>query len=401
MANLNVDYSKGLFANTNTILTESEQAEISYLRQITEQFSSIVPLDKVLLLDFAKISNIPEATLLASPLEVLTSFNNLESTKTLACAVGSSIVQSISNNASLNYTVFNTSTALQSYTQIIKDACSTLVAKLKPDFITDDSVMLNIANSITESLSKNVTTLDPYSNVGVVSLDNYMKACASHTKLFIADKLSQYDVVKRRQIMTSYIVAFYVFFIVKYVTSFIRTSGETDSSGKPQSFIVRQFAILTLKVYLIQIILLLIQVCQTSSLQGSLKNAIRTLLYSIASEYNTQEEFNLYYQEIMSLATANKETRDRILSISKDVDAAKNNIEKAVVNDQQASKQLGYTKTLMYIWFVLLVLLIVAVVVLLIIGNAENNMFYYMYIVCGIFVVSVFINALVQIVSST
>lgn len=402
MANLNVDYSKGLFADTNTILTDVERSQLSNLRNITQNFSVVVPLDKIVLLDAVKLNNVPDSVLVNGPLDLLNSYRDLDtSSYKLACLAGQSIVQSVVNNTNMNYTVFNTSTALDSYSQIIKDMCTTLVTNLRPDFIVDPAIMANIANSLTESMVKNVTVVNPYNAQGVVTLQDYVKACVSNTKMFIANNLGHYDTVKRRQLLTVYVVAFYPLFVAKYVASYIRTSGENETSGKPPSFIVRQFAILTLKVLLVQIILLMIQQCPTTTIRTSLKSAIRTLLYSIASEYNTQEDFSKYYNEIMTLAAKNKSTREAIKTLSKDMEAAKGNVEKAVVNDQIASKQVKYTRLLMSIWLTILCILIVACIVFLIIGTAENNMFYYMYVLCGIFVVSVFVNGLVHVVRST
>ena len=127
-----------------------------------------------------------------------------------------------------------------------------------------------------------------------------------------------------------------VTYFAEDVSHFIRTSADQNAQNKPTSFIVRQFGILTLKVYMVQMLLHLIQTCSTTSIQNNLKSAIRTLLYSIANEYNTQQEFDNYYQEIMKLASQNAQYRSDIYNISKNVEAAKTNVEKAVVNDQRA-----------------------------------------------------------------
>jgi len=398
MANLNVDYSKGLFADTNTVLTDVERAQLANLRDITQNFSSIMPLDKLLSLDPARIANVPDTTLMSGPLMFLSSIPTTEPNAKLACTVADSIILSISNNNNTNYTVFTSSTALDSFALIIKDMCLSLAKDLRPEFISDPSVIANLANSITESIDRNVSAYSPYSDSGILSLDAFIKECGSNTKLYISNNLGHYDIVKQRQILTTYVIAFYPFMICRYISSFIRTAGDAEASAKPTSFIVRQFAVLTLKVYLVQIILLVIQRCTTTSTRTALKSAIRTLLFSISSEYNTQEEFEAYYQEILQLASQNKDIRNTIEMMSKDVSAARNNVEKALVNDQRAKSLVVRQKTLMYIWLALLVILSLAVLALLVLGTEENGMFYYMYIMCAIFVVSVFINGLIQVV---
>lgn len=398
MANLNVDYSKGLFADTNTVLTEVERAQLANLRDITQNFSNIMPLDKLLSLDQARLANVPDNTLMAGPLMFLSSVPTTETNPKLACTVADSVILSIANNNNTNYTVFTSSTALDSFSMIVKDLCNALVKDLRPEFISDPSVIVNLANSITESIDRNVSAFSPYSDSGILSLDAFVQECASNSKMYINNNLGHFDIVKQRQILTTYVIAFYPFMISRYITAFIRTAGDAEASAKPTSFIVRQFAILTLKVYLVQMILLLIQRCTTTSVRTTLKSAIRTLLFSISSEYNTQEEFEAYYQEILQLASQNKDIRSTIEAMSKDVTAARNNVEKALVNDQRAKSLVGRQKMLMYIWLALLVILSLAAIALLVVGTEDNGLFYYLYVLCAIFVISVFINGLIQVV---
>lgn len=402
MANLNVSYARGLFSSTNAVLSPVERAQLDNLRMVTQNFSTVACIDQLLLLTPARLANVPENLIMGDLTGFLKSIPTTEgSATTLACLSAEAISLSISNSTATNYTVFTTSSAVESFTLIVKEMSKALMTNVRPDFMNDPAMIGSLANSITESILKNVLPYNPYNESGFSTLEAYVQDVASNARNYIANNLSHYDTIKQRQLLATYMVTYYPYFIAKYIAHYIRTSGEGESSAKPSSFIVRQFAILTLKLFTVQILLLLVQKCGTTSIKNNLKGSVRILLNSIANEYSTQEEFDRYYQEILNLASENNKTRADISIISKNVDAAKTNVEKAVVNDQRAVAAVNRSKLLMRIWLALLIILIIAVVVFMIIGNAENNFFNYMYVVCAIFVFSVFINAMVQAVRTT
>lgn len=402
--NLNADFSKGLFAETNTVLTELERAQLSNLRIITQNYTETGRMKEILAMTPTRLSNVPENMLndinaflaqTSSSLAAATSEQSI-----LACKASESLVASIANNVSTDYTVFITKNAMDTYLKLCKDMCMATAKHLRPTFMTDESTMENQCSVIIESIKKNVAIHDPYNEVSnMYSLQQYVSLCADAAKMFVSSN-PVYDNVKQRQIIATFMVAFYPYLICLYISGYIRTSGETEASNKPASFVVRQFAVLSLKMFMVQTMLLLITLCSTVSLRNTLKTSVKTLLRSIADEYNTQEEFDTYYQQIMQLASDNKATREAIETITIDVNAAKNNVEKATANDQRAVGAVKSAQLLMYIWLALLLIFIVAAVVLILLGKPENNMFYYLYVLCGVFLVPVFINGMVQIVRS-
>jgi hypothetical protein len=189
----------------------------------------------------------------------------------------------------------------------------------------------------------------------------------------------------------------YPYIVARYIAGFIRIQGDGVASNKPDSFMVRQFAALVMRVYMAQIIATLNAIVGETV---NLKSALQTTLTSISIEYDTRN-FQTYYNDVMTLSAGNTEVQEEMHVLNNRMTASKSNLEKAVMNEQRANTEVSRAKLLMYIWLALLIVLLIAVVGFYFIGTAENNMFYYMYILCGIFVVAVFINAMVQAARST
>lgn len=404
MTNLNADFSKGLFSETNTVLTDIERAQLSNLRGITQNYAETARVKEILAMTQSRLSNVPDNMLndvnafLTQASLSLAAASSEQSI--LACKASDGLIASINNNISTDYTVFLSKDAMDTYLQLCKDMCFTIAAEIRPSFLTDADQMKNLCTTMLNNIYKNVSIHNPFNEESnMFTLQQYVSMCADSSKMYISTNLA-YDNVKQRQITATFLVAFYPFLICQYISGYIRTAGETDVSNKPSSFVVRQFAVLSLKVFMVQTMLLLITLCTTVSIRNNLKASVKTLLRSIADEYNTQEEFDTYYQQIMKLASENKATREAIESITNDVNAAKTNVEKAAINDQRAVSSVKSAKMLMNIWLALLLIFIVAAVVLIILGNKDNNSFYFLYVLCAVFLLPVFINGLVQIVRS-
>lgn len=400
MTNLNADYSKGVFSPDSTIPKPEEKEQLALIRDITQNFTEVVHLKQILGMTKAIIANASQDLDMPTFFQGAATASNLEYS-TLACAAAKTAIETITANIDTDLLAFNTSDAITRFTSVFLKMGGTLNAhpQIAPSFL-DQGTIQNTATAITLKINSAMTAIDITRTAGFFTLDEYIKGAITTAHLFINETMP-YDQAKKTEVLASYIISHYPYLIARYITYFIRVSGEMDESGKPASFIVRQFAVLSLKLLLVQTLLTLMNYCPNQAQRNDMRATVKTLLRSIANEYSTDEEFNNYYTQILELSSSNKETREAIENMSKEVEAGKGNVEKAVVNDQRAVAEMKRAKLLMYIWLTLLLIFAVAATILVVLGTPENGMFYYLGVLCGIFVTAVFINGLVQIVRST
>ncbi len=201
----------------------------------------------------------------------------------------------------------------------------------------------------------------------------------------------------QNRVRNSFILAFYPYYVQYYITQHITTSNEDSFiTMKPTSLLVRQFALLVLKLVLVQQFLIVHHYCTQDQNKFAVRNFIFATVRSIDTAF-TDSDLSLYFQDITSMVSNNNNVATSLLDLNVKIDSAKNNINKAANNDAQAAKSLAKTKALLYVWITILGIALVAFAIMLFLGRRNPRMLGFMYIFCCILVIAVFINALVQV----
>jgi hypothetical protein len=201
----------------------------------------------------------------------------------------------------------------------------------------------------------------------------------------------------QNRVRNSYILAFYPYYVQYYITQHITTSNEDSFvTMKPTSLLVRQFALIILKLVLVQQFLIVHHYCTQDQNKFAVRNFVFATVRSIDMAFN-DSDLSLYFEDITTMVSGNSTVATNLLDLKVKIDSAKNNINKAANNDAQAARTLAKTKSLLYVWITILGVAIVAFAIMLFLGRKDPRTLGFMYIFCCILVIAVFINAMVQV----
>lgn len=402
MSNLGASYAHSMFSplnSNNSNLSRIENLQIAKLRGITQFFDDTVELNSILRMTPSNMIA-TEETVINRPLDFISSnapglTNSAETQITINTASNIGNVIYEKTRSPMDYSL-NTDVSMERMLEVFHSISIQIAKMITPTSVLPVTSVENFMTELTNNAKTNVTVYNSFVAEGVVHLHEYIENVGAASMLYINNQ-KMYGVNDVKILALSFMVSFYPYLIAKYISYFIRISGDTESSDKPISFLVRQFAVLSMKIYLVQICLLLSNIDISNHIDVKLKQVVQSIVTSIKDEYQSDQQFQDYFTKVMKIAQDNRNTRTNISNISRNIDAAKTNVEKALVNDQQALKTVTKAKTLMIIWLVLLIIFIIVAIALLVLANKDNKLYYYLYIVCGIFVTPVFINGLIQI----
>lgn len=286
---------------------------------------------------------------------------------------------------------------LQEWLTVYKKICSIIFDSVKPTkFNTIDASRQHIL------AADIISAVNPYNlslEDKIKSISDYLSECYLTCKNLSSKYVSTTsDII---QLTNLFMYSYLPYFIYEYISKFIRVKEDLENSPKPESFVVRQFAIIVFKMYLVQTLLHLHFFASNNTIRLELRSIILSLIESITLEYNKDNVTRGYFSDIMVITKDNENAKKSIEELAFNTQNAKINMEKAILNENLASSELSRSKTLMYVWLALLLLTIVICVVVYIVGNKTNGLFNYMFIYCGIISTAVIINGLVNVIRST
>lgn len=387
--------------DTPILLSDKELAQITKLRSILSSFESHAFLSKLLALNGLGTDAVTPSTNVFEVVKTITRSATAPSqslANRIATALNSELNDIQTGLQMFDFVEVYTSGHVDHFIKVYQRISKELIHKYMSHI---EANVVSLSENVTASLMNNITAID----TGMfddevdqtVALDAFVQqATTAAYNYFLRTRPAQPSLYT-----LGYMVSHLPFLVFVYISNFIKTSD--DTSGKPNTFIVHQFAVLALKVYMIQSMLTIYDACDDQH-KLAMKPRIMSFMNSIMLEYKNQN-FTNYYGKINDLIKQNTMDQDSLTIVSDKIKLSRVNLEKAAMNANTIESHVKSSYVKMYVWLTVLCVSVAAIAGLVFIlkkkpSNTEM-LLQILYGLCCTIVVAGFISGMIAVVRST
>jgi hypothetical protein len=345
----NVDlYSYNVQA-VSPYISQQDTTLLQQLLNIIQRFSSVTKWDTLILCTQQDINSYPDFTSTDSYFTIDKSTQPIEPGNLPSgwqAIAGMIYVSMSSKDGLMNSNDMMTNITQMSYLNVFKELC-TQVCNVKGSFYNNnyfDSLIQQVNASADKKLNK---------------LEDFLLSCKNVITKLRETTYSEYD--KR-----VFIVCFRPFLIALFIINniFIKDVGASVNISKSDVLLVQYQAVLTFRVYMMQTMMLLLQLVYptTSANLTKVTSVIDNEINLVGKLVNVGSN-DAYFTQVATMLSENQQGSQKLYSMTSQIDNMKSNLEKAVVKQLSLVSQERRSFITMWVWISVMILFLAVCIV--------------------------------------